>query len=171
MSGTLFSLYGYRIDSSSKEYACVVIAPAQPPNKSMINISYFHCAAGNFHQALFRKATGQQGIAFDGGLQACKRCSMTKGLVEGITQSTRARADKKLERVFVKSSGEKSVHSHTWVHSMYHKSDVPGIFENFLADTRVDGAPSMVVIVYQMTVASFAGGTLQTCVDQEVPSR
>ena len=38
LSGTLFSLDGYRLDSSSGENASAELAPGQPPNKSAINI-------------------------------------------------------------------------------------------------------------------------------------
>ena len=36
---------------------------------------------------------------------------------------------------------------HAWAHVKRHKSDATELFEQFLADTRADGAPSGVVIV------------------------
>ena len=72
LSGTLFSLYGYRVDSSSTANACVVLAPGKPPNKSSININDFHCAAGHSHEVLLRKNAEQQGIALEGELQECE---------------------------------------------------------------------------------------------------
>lgn len=47
LGGILFILYGSRVNRSSGENTCAVIAPRQPPNKSAININDFHCAAGD----------------------------------------------------------------------------------------------------------------------------
>ena len=41
---------------------------------------------------------------------------------------------------------------------MCHKSDVAELFEQFLADTRADGAPSKVVIVRSDGGGEFRGG-------------
>lgn len=64
-SGTLFSLYGYRIDSSSRENAFAILALGQPPNKSAMNINNLHCAAGNFDEVLLRKTAEPQGIVLE----------------------------------------------------------------------------------------------------------
>ena len=82
LSGTLFSLYGYRVDSSSRETACAVLAPGQPPNKFQININ-FHCASGHAHEVLLRKTAEQQGIVLEGELLECKGCFNPKGLRKG----------------------------------------------------------------------------------------
>ena len=118
LSGNLYSLYGYRIDEGG-ENACAVLAPGQQPNKSVIDINDYHCAAGHSHEVLLRKTAEQQGIALEGNLLECRGCSMAKGLRKSIKQSTHTRAGKKLGRVFVDLSGPKvvvsrqeAVHSH-----------------------------------------------------------
>ena len=134
LSGTLFSLYGYRVDSSSRETACAVLAPGQPPNKFQININDFHCASGHAHEVLLRKTAEQQGIVLEGELLECKGCSMAKGIRKGIKQSTHTRADTKLGRGFVDLGGPEVVETigrkrftlivrddfsrHTWVYFM-----------------------------------------------------
>ena len=108
---------GYRVDCSSRESACVVLAPGQPPNEFAIDINDYHCAAGHPHEILLRKTAEQQGIVLEGKLQECTGCSMAKGLRKGIKQSTHTRADKKLGRVFVDLSEPKVVSREEAVHS------------------------------------------------------
>ena len=73
LSGTLFSLYGYRVDSTNiRGNACAALAPEQSPDKSAINSNDFHCAAGHSHEVLLRKNAEQQGIALEGELQECE---------------------------------------------------------------------------------------------------
>ena len=87
---------------------------------------------------------------------------MAKGLPKSIKKSTHTRADRKLGRFFVDSSGLKFVESlgrkrytliarddfsrYAWVYFMRHKSDAAYFFELFLADSRADDVPSHVVI-------------------------
>ena len=119
LSGILFSLHGYSVNSSSGENACGVLAPGQPPNKSAININGFHCAAGHSHEVLLRMTAEQQGNVCEGELQECKGCSMAKGIRKGIKQSTHTRADETLGEGFAyfawtqggSLSGEETVHS------------------------------------------------------------
>lgn len=66
LSGTLFSLYGYRVDISSRENACDILALGQPPKYSTMNINGFHCAAGHPHEVLFRKTAEHQRIVIEG---------------------------------------------------------------------------------------------------------
>ena len=87
LSGNLYSLYGYRIDEGG-ENACAVLAPGQQPNKSVIDINDYHCAAGHSHEVLLRKTAEQQGIVLEGNLLECRGCSMAKGLRKSIKQST-----------------------------------------------------------------------------------
>ena len=132
LSGTLYSLYGYRVDCITTENACAVLAPGQLPNKTVVDIIEYHCETGHSHQVLqlpnktvvdineyhcearhshqvlLRKTAEQQGVVLDGKLLVCRGCSMTKGLRKGVKQSTRTRADKKLGRVFVDLSGTQS---------------------------------------------------------------
>ena len=98
-SGILYSLYGYRVDRSSEEKACVVLAPEQPHQKSAININDFHCAAEH-SQVLLCKTAQQQGIVLEGELLECRGCSTAKGLPKSIKQSTYTRVETKLGTVF-----------------------------------------------------------------------
>ena len=112
LTGNLFSLYGYRVDCSTREDACAVLAAGKLSNKPVVNKNDYHCATGNSHEALRCKTAEQQGIVLEGKLLECKTCSMAKCLRRGIKQSTQTRADKKLGRVFVDLSGPKVVESH-----------------------------------------------------------
>ena len=88
LTGNLYSLYGYRVDCSTRGDACAVLAPGKLPNKPVMDIHDYHCAAGHSHEALLRKIAGQQGIVLEEKLLECKGCSMAKGLRRGIKQST-----------------------------------------------------------------------------------
>ena len=66
LGGTLYSLYGYRVDGSNRENACAVLAPRQLPNKPAIDINDYQCAAGHSHGVLLRKTAEQQGIVLEG---------------------------------------------------------------------------------------------------------
>ena len=139
LTGNLYSLYGYRVDCSTRGDTCAVLAPGKLINKPVVNINDYHCAAGHSHEELLRKTAEQQEVVLEGKLLECKGCSMAKGLRRGIKQFTHTRADKKLGRVFVYLSRPKAVKSHggkrytpsvrdnfsryTWVHFMRHKSD------------------------------------------------
>ena len=79
LTGNLYSLYGYRVDCSTREDAFAVYAPGKSPNKPVVNINDCHCATGHSHEALFRKTAKQQGIVLKGKLLECKGCSMAKG--------------------------------------------------------------------------------------------
>ena len=57
--GTLYSLYGYRVDCSTRENACAVLAPGQLPSKTVVGINDYHCAAGHSHEVLLRKTAEQ----------------------------------------------------------------------------------------------------------------
>ena len=72
LSGTLYSLYGYRPDSSSGRKACAVLAPEQAPTKFGIGINDFHFAAGHLHEVLLRKTVEQQQSVLEGELQECR---------------------------------------------------------------------------------------------------
>ena len=109
LTGTLYSLYGYRVDCSTRENACAVLAPGQLLKKPAVDINDYHCAARHSHGVLLRKTAEQQGIVLEGKLLECRGCSMAKSLRKGIKQSTRTRADKKLGRVVVDLCGPKVV--------------------------------------------------------------
>ena len=93
LTGNLYSLYGYRVDCSTKEDDCAVLAPGKLPNKPVVNINNYHCAAGHSGEGLLRKTAEQQGIVLEGKLLKRKGCSMAKCLRRGIKQFTHTRAD------------------------------------------------------------------------------
>ena len=101
LTGTLYSLYGYRVDCNTRENAYAVLAPGQLPNKTVADINDYHYAAGHSHEVLLRKTAEQQGFVLEGKLLECRGCSIAKGFRKGIKQSTHTRADKKLGKVFV----------------------------------------------------------------------
>ena len=88
---------------------------------------------------------------------------MVKGISMPIDSMTHGRAAKRLFHVFVDLGGKKHVASvgcnkypiivrddfsrHAWMYFVSHKHDTASTFEKFLADLRVDGTPSEVVIV------------------------
>ena len=146
--GSLYSLYCYQVDRSSRGNPCAVLAPGQLPNKSATSINDFHCAAGHSHEVLLCKNAEQQEIVLEGELLECRGCSMAKVLRESIKQSTHTRADKKLGRVFVDLGGPKVVESlgrkrltrlvrddfswNTLVYSVRHNSDAAEKFRAVL---------------------------------------
>ena len=174
LTGNLYSLYGYRVDCSTRGDAYAVLAPRKLPNKPVVNVNNYHCAAGQSHEALLRKTAEQQGLVLEGKLLECKGCSMAKGLHQSIKQSTHTRADMKLGRVFVDLSGPKVVKSdggkrytlivrdhfsrYTWVYFMRHKLDAAETLNQFISDTHADGAPSQVVTVRSDGGGEFYGG-------------
>ena len=99
LTGTLHSLYGYRVDCSTRENACAVLAPGQLPKKPAVDMNDYHCAAGHSHELLLRNTVEQQGIILEGKLLECIGCSISKGLRKRVMQPTHPRADKKLGRV------------------------------------------------------------------------
>ena len=189
LTGNLHSLYGYRVDCSTRVDACTVLAPGKLPNKPDANMNDYHCAAGHSHEALLRKNAEQQGIVLEGKLLECKGCSMAKGLHRGIKQSTRTRAGKKLERVFVDLSGPMVVKSHRgkrytiivrddisrymWVYVLRRKSDAAETFKQFLSETRAGDVPSQVVTVRSAGGGEICGGKFgdlcrSRCIKQEI---
>lgn len=67
----MFSGYGYRIDSSSGQMACAVLAQGQPPSKSATNINYFHWATGDTNVVYLPKTAEEQAIVLERDLQEC----------------------------------------------------------------------------------------------------
>ena len=98
-TGNMYSFCDCRVDYSAVEDNFAVLVPGKLPNKPVVFINKFHCAAGHSHKALLRKTAEQQGVVLGEKLLECKGCSMAKGLRRDIKQSTHTRADKKLERI------------------------------------------------------------------------
>ena len=88
LTGNLYSLYGYRVDCSTRQNPCGVFAPGKLSNNPVVNINDYHCAARHSHEALLRKPAEQEGIVSEGNLLECKGFSMAKGLRQGIKQCT-----------------------------------------------------------------------------------
>ena len=164
--GKLRRQYGYRPEAAGRmvDTACAVIASGQakaPTTPTDINI--FHCTYGHTHEALLNQTAKKQGVSLSGELRECGGCSTAKGLRAPIARSTEARADKKLETVFIDLSGKMVAPSiggkrytlivrddhtrFTRVYFLAKKSDVASAFESFLAKVRVDGTPSAVMCV------------------------
>ena len=68
LTGNLYSLYGYRVDCSTRGDAWAVLAPRKLSNKPVVNTNDYHCAAGHSHDALLRKTAKQQGVVLEGKL-------------------------------------------------------------------------------------------------------
>ena len=111
LTGTLYSLYRYRVDCSTRENACAVLGPGQLPKKPAVNINDYRCAAGHSIKILLRKTAEKQGIVLEGNLLESRACSMAKVIRKGIKQSMHTREDKKLGRAIVDLNGPKVVES------------------------------------------------------------
>ena len=149
----LYRQYEYRRKAAGSmvDTACATIAPgkAKAPTTST-DINILHCTFGHIHGVLLKKTATQQGIAYNGDLHVCRRCSMAKGLRKPIARSTH----KKLQRVFVDLSVPMTVQSiggklyelivrddYTWftrVHFLRRKSDVASAFKSFLVEMRAE---------------------------------
>ena len=187
--GKLCRQYGYRPKAANNmvDTACAVIAPGKAPNPPT-DINILHCTFGHAHEGLLKKTATQQGIAYSGELHECRGCSMAKGLRKPIARSTRTRADKRLQRVFVDLSGPMAVKSiggkrytlivrddctrFNRVYFLRHKSDAARAFESFLAEVRADGIPSTVMAVRSDNGREFFGGAFgelcrKRCIKQE----
>ena len=189
--GKLCRQYGYRPKAANNmvDTACAVIAPGKvkAPNP-LTDINILHCTFGHAHEGLLKKTATQQGIAYSGELHECRGCSMAKGLRKPIARSTRTRADKRLQRVFVDLSRPMAVKSiggkrytlivrddctrFNRVYFLRHKSDAASAFESFLAEVRADDIPSTVMAVRSDNGREFFGGAFgelcrKRCIKQE----
>ena len=122
------------------------------------------------------------GVTLEGKLHECKSCSVAEGTASpSHPTKTNSRGDKRLSRVFVELGGNKNVTSmggdkypriisdgflrYAWLYFISHRSNTTKAFKQFLADLRVKGISSEVVVVRQRTVVgstkeisdSFAG--------------
>ena len=163
--GRLNFLYAYRPGALIGENVNAVIAPGLGPSNrdTPVDINTFHAAHAHAHEGVLRKTTKQMGVALKGELRECKSCSMAKSTRMPILSKTHGRAPNRLFRVFVDLGGKKHVASmggnkypmivrddlsrHAWIYFVSHKYDAASAFDKFLADLRVEGTPSEVVIV------------------------
>ena len=121
--------------------------------------------------------TKQQGVNLSGELHECRGYSRAKGLQKPIARSTHTRADKKLQRVFVNTSGKMTVSSiggkwytlilrddctrFTRVCFLGKTSDSAIAFESFLAEVQADDTPSAVMTVGSDNRGGFLGGDFE----------
>ena len=163
--GRLNFLYAYRPGALNDENANAVIAPGPEPSNrgTSVDINAFHAAHAHAHEGALRKTAKQMGVILKGELHECKDCSMVKDIWMPIPSKTHGRAAKRLFRVFVDLGGKKDVASmggnkypmivrddfsrRAWMYFVSHKHDSASALEKFLADLRVEGTPSEVVIV------------------------
>ena len=102
-----------------------------------------------------------------------------------IASKTHCREDKRLSRVFVDLGGKKHVASmgenkypmiirddfsrYAWVYFISHKSNAAEAFKQFLADLRVEGIPSEVVVVRSNNGGEFDQGEFgQLCRERNI---
>ena len=102
-----------------------------------------------------------------------------------IPSKTNSRKDKRLSRVFVDLGGNTHVTSvggsmypmiirgdfsrYAWVYFISHKSDATETFKQFLADLRVEGIPSEVVVVRSDNGGEFNQGEFgQLCRERSI---
>ena len=174
--GRLNFLYAYRPGALNDENVNAVIAPGPEPSNrgTPVDINAFHAAHAHAHEGALRKTAKQRGVTLKGELHECKGCSMAKDIRMPIPSKTHGRAAKRLFRVFVDLGRKKHVASmrgnkypmivrddfsrHAWMYFVSHKHDAASDFEKFLADLRVEGTPSEVVIVRSDDGGEFMGG-------------
>ena len=110
---------------------------------------------------------------------------MAKGICMSIPSKTNSRKDKRLSRVYVDFGENKYVTSvgedkypmiirndlsrYAWLYCISHKSVATEAFKQFLADLRVEGIPSEVVVVYdQITVVNSTKENLDSLTEKEI---
>ena len=101
LTGTLYSLYGYRVDCSTRENACAVLAPGQLPKKPAVDITTTTARPDTSTRYYSARPRSSKGSSSREKLLEFRGCSMAKGLRKGIKQSTHTRAGKKVGRVFL----------------------------------------------------------------------
>ena len=174
--GRLNFLYAYRPGALNDENVNAVIAPGPEPSNrgTPVDINAFHAAHAHAHEGALRKTAKQMGVTLKGELHECKGCSMAEGIRMPIPSKTHGRAVKRLFHVFVDLGGKKHVASlgsnkypmivrdnfsrHAWMYFVSHKYDTASAIEKFLADLRVEGTPSEVVIVRSDDGGEFVEG-------------
>ena len=140
-------------------------APGLSPSNrdTPVDINDFHVAHAHAHEGALRKTAKQMGVTLEGKLHECKGCSLAKGIRMSTPSKTHCREDNRLSRVFVDLGGKKHVTSmggnkypmiirddfsrYAWLYYISHKSDAAEAFKQFLADLRVEGISSEVVVV------------------------
>ena len=85
LTGNLYSLYGHRVDCSTRGDTCAVHAPGKLPNKPVVNKNDYHCGANTPTRHCSAKPRSNTGSSSVGShWTECKGCSIAKGLRRGI---------------------------------------------------------------------------------------
>ena len=164
--GRLNFLYAYRPGMLVDETANATTAPGLSPSNrdTPVDINDFRVAHAHVHEGALRKTAKQMGVTLEVKLHECKGCLLAEGIRMSIPSKTHCREDKRLSRVFVDLGGKKHVTSmrgnkyptmiirddfsrYAWLYFISHTSDTAEAFKQFLADLRVEGIPSGVVVV------------------------
>ena len=180
-------LYAYRPGMLFDETANATIAPGLSPSNrdTPVDINDFHVAHAHAHEGALRKTAKQMGVTLEGKLHECKGCLLAKGIRMSTPSKTHCREDKRLSRVFVDLGGNKHVTSmggnkypmiirddfsrYAWLYFISHKSDAAEAFKQFLADLRVEGIPSEVVVVRSDNGGEFNQGEFgQLCRERNI---
>ena len=158
-------LYLYRPGMLVDETANATIAPGLSSSNrdTPVDINDFHVAHAHAHEKALRKTAKQMGVTLEEKLHEYKGCSLANGIRMSIPSKTHCREDKRHSRVFVNLGGKKHVTSmggnkypmiirddfsrYAWLYFISHKSDAAETFKQFLADLRVEGILSEVVVV------------------------
>ena len=178
-------MYAYRPGALNDESTNAIIAPGPEPSNlgTPVDINAFHAAHAHADEGALRKTAKKMGVTLKEELHECKGCSMAKGIKMPIPSKTHGRAVKRLLRVFVDPGGKKHVTSmggnkypmivrddfsrHAWMYFVSHKHDAASAFEKFLADLRVEGTPSEVVIVRSGDGGEFMEGNSENSVEND----
>ncbi|CAN0297573.1 unnamed protein product, partial [Scytosiphon promiscuus] len=160
--------------------AAIAAAVLAPGRMQHIDINDLHVSLAHSHAVTLRETARQMGIKVTGDLVPCAGCSQAKGRKMPVPWSTRCRAKKPLERLFVDLSGQK--HPSTggfqylmmivddfsrfgWTYFLKKKSDVPAVFGKFLSDIRALGTPSVVECVRSDNGTEFTKAEFVTLLD------
>ena len=125
------------------------------------------------------------GVNLEGKLHECKGRSLAKGIRMSIPSKTHCREDNSLSRVFVDVGGKKHVTSmggnkcpmiirddfsrYAWLYFISHESGAAEDFKQYLADLRVEGIPSEVVVVRSDNSGEFKQGNFgQLCRERNI---
>ena len=179
----------YRPGALNGENINAVIAPGPEPSHryTPVDIDAFHAADAHAHEGALRKTAKQIGVTLKGELHECKSCSVAKGIRIPIPSKTQIRAAERLFRVFVDLEGKRHVASmggnnypmigrddfsrHAGMYFVSHKYDAASAFEKFLADLRVEGTPSEIVIVRPEDGGELVEGKFGKRVEKERESK
>ena len=143
--------------------ATMMPEPTSSNRETPVDINNFHFAHAHAQEGALRKTVKQMGVTLEGKLHECKGCSMAKEIRMSIRYKTDNREDKRLSRAFVDLEGKNHVTSvegdkyrmvvrddfspYAWAHFIFHEYDAIQALKKFLADRRVEGILSEVVVV------------------------